>query len=420
MRLFGRALAVSFFLLIFIGFAKWNLDWPFSPSRLQMSAKRLTATVRLKLPADFPTGLPAPLTATLEGEASGKSIFSLRPLPGEGTPVLAQRDPTSGKLWMIRGVEPSERASTLDFVANPDAGDSAMRINREPDGFLFSELERPILFYQETPKALDGKYKRANYAHPVYGLDGEILTQDFPDDHPHHRGVFWAWHQLLVKELRAGDPWETKNFLAVVRSAVVVDEGPVFATLKVSVLWTSPRYQDGAGRPQPIVEENSTIRVFRSSSKSQCLDFEIVLKPLVPGLRLGGSENSRGYSGFTVRVKPPLEGVLHDSIGTLVQDRIGEASPWADYSGRFGATDRVSGLAILSHPSLPEFPPKWVLRHYGMVNAAYPGQHAVPVPEDSLVVLRHRVVVHRGTQSQARIPDHQKIYETGWQIPDIR
>ena len=414
MRLFGRALAVSFFLLIFIGFAKWNLQWLPSPSRLQMSTKGLATVAKLKLPGDFPIGLPAPLAATLEGKVSDQRVLSLSPLSGEGTPVLAQLDPTSGKLWMIRGVEPGEQSSTLDFVADPASGESTLRITRQPDGFLFSELERPILFYQETPKALDGRYKRANYAHPVYGLDGEILTQDFPEDHPHHRGVFWAWHQLVVNELRAGDPWETKDFLAVVRSAVVVDEGPVFATLKVNVFWTSSRYQDSAGQPQPIVEENLTIRVFRSSQESQCLDFEIVLKPLVTGLRLGGSKNSRGYSGFTVRVKPPLEGVLQDSIGTLVQDRIGEASPWADYSGRFGATDRVSGLAILSHPSLTEFPPKWVLRHYGMVNVAYPGRHAVPVPEDTLVVLRHRVVVHRGTPSQARIPDHQKIYESDW------
>ena len=315
---------------------------------------------------------------------------------------------------MMRRVESEERGSTVEFEATPDPADPVLRITRKSGGLLFSESERPVLFYQETPKALDGKYRRANYAHPVYGLDGETMTQDFPEDHPHHRGVFWAWHQLLVNELRAGDPWETTDFLAVVRSVEVADEGPVFATLKVNVLWTSSRYQDSAGQPQPIVEENSTIRVFRSSQESQCLDFEIALKPLVTGLRLGGAENSRGYSGFTVRVKPPLEGVLHDSIGTLVQDRIGEASPWADYSGRFGDTDRVSGIAILSHPSLPQFPPKWVLRHYGMVNVAYPGRHAVAVPQNSLVVLRHRVVVHRGTQAQARIPDHQKIYQTAW------
>ena len=414
MRLFGCALAVWFFLFFFFGPAEWHFEWPLSAPRLQMSTKRPIAQAKLRVSSGFPIGLSAPLVATLEGETFEQNDFSLRPRSGTGTVIPAQLDRASGNLWMVRGVEPDERSSTVVFDATPGAAESVLKITRKPDGFLFSELERPILFYQQAPKALDGKYERANYAHPLYGLDGETMTQDFPEDHPHHRGVFWAWHQLLVNELRAGDPWETKDFLAVVRSAVIVDQGPVFATLKVNVLWTSSRYQDSAGKPQPIVEENSTIRVFRSSQESQCLDFEIVLKPLVTGLRLGGSENSRGYSGFTVRVKPPLEGVLHDNIGILVQDRIGEASSWADYSGRFGETDQVSGLAILSHPSLPEFPPKWVLRHYGMVNVAYPGRHAVPVPRNSAVVLRHRVVVHRGTQSQARIPDHQKIYEGGW------
>ena len=379
-----------------------------------MSTQRSSAQARLELPADFPTGMPAPLVATLEGGASQHRSFSLRAHSGKGPPVLAQLDPTSGHLWMIRGIQSEERGSTVEFDATPVAVEPLLKLTRKSGGLLFSESQRPVLFYQETPKALDGKYRRANYVHPVYGLDGETMTQDFPEDHPHHRGVFWAWHQLLVNQLRAGDPWDTTDFLAVVRSAEVTDEGPVFAALKVNVLWTSSRYQDSAGQPQPIVEENLTIRVFRSSQEGQCLDFEIALKPLVTGLRLGGSENSRGYSGFTVRVRPPREGVIDDSIGILVQDRIGEASPWADYHGRFGEADEVSGLAILSHPSLPQFPPKWVLRYYGMINVAYPGRDSVPIPQNSLLMLRHRIVVHRGTQAQARIPEHQKIYQTAW------
>ena len=36
------------------------------------------------------------------------------------------------------------------------------------------------------------------YIHPLYGLDGEVLTDDFPADHLHHRGVFWAWPHVTV------------------------------------------------------------------------------------------------------------------------------------------------------------------------------------------------------------------------------
>ena len=408
--LVGVALAALFLLFLF-GAAEWKLDWPIPSSPLQMSTNRLAIAAKLTVPVDFPTGLAAPLAVEPEENASKHTAFKLNS-PDGANASPAQLDPQTRKLWTLREVAPDERGSTLDLSAVAEAAEPTMKIIRKPGGFLFSQLERPVLFYQEAAKSLDDKYLRANYAHPLYGLDGEILTQDFPEDHLHHRGVFWAWHQLLVDELRAGDPWLTKDFLCVVRKAEVVSEGPVFAALRLNVLWTSSRFVDSAGRPRPIVEERTTIRVFRSSRDSQCVDFEIALKPLVSGLRLGGAENSRGYSGFTVRVKPPAGGVIQDSIGILVQDRIGEASPWADYSGQFGKGDRVSGIAILSHPGLPEFPPKWVLRHYGMINVAYPGRHAVPIPQDSLLVLRHRVLVHRGTQSQARVADHQQIYET--------
>jgi len=59
---------------------------------------------------------------------------------------------------------------------------------------------------------LGGKYSRSNYLHPVFGLDGEILTEDFPTDHLHHRGIFWTWHQLWHDSLRLSDSWMCENF----------------------------------------------------------------------------------------------------------------------------------------------------------------------------------------------------------------
>ncbi|MGZ8921068.1 MAG: DUF6807 family protein, partial [Limisphaerales bacterium] len=39
---------------------------------------------------------------------------------------------------------------------------------------------------------------RSTYIHPLYGLDGEVLTDDFPKDHYHHRGLFWAWPHVRL------------------------------------------------------------------------------------------------------------------------------------------------------------------------------------------------------------------------------
>src|SRR5262245_41967853 len=57
------------------------------------------------------------------------------------------------------------------------------------------EGTRPVFVYnhgaiQDTNAP--GKPGRASYFHPIYGLGAEVLTDDFPKDHPYHRGLYWA------------------------------------------------------------------------------------------------------------------------------------------------------------------------------------------------------------------------------------
>ena len=56
---------------------------------------------------------------------------------------------------------------------------------------------RPVLDFRlrgELPGA-DVKpiFLRAGYMHPVYTPNGRIVTDDYPDDHRHHHGIFFAW-----------------------------------------------------------------------------------------------------------------------------------------------------------------------------------------------------------------------------------
>lgn len=393
--------AVVFGLVLTVGFA---------PLDLANGGAKKTATATLHLPADFPVGLRAPVLGKLDGDVPDETQFLLKTTQGRKPTVAAQRERGTDNVWFLWEANRGEPGSTLEFEVLPLENSPLARIAERSEGFQFLEGDRPVLFYQQQPKSREGKYTRAGYVHPLLGLDGEMLSEDFSDDHPHHRGVFWAWHQLWVGDRKIGDPWVTEDHLAVVREARVVAEGPVFAELAVEVDWVSPLFTDASGQPKPIVRENTTIRMFRSAGGAQAIDFEIALRALVRNVRIGGSENDRGYSGFTVRVQPPEGMVLNDAIGTLTEDRIQQASPWADASGYFGE-GRESGVSILSHPSLPEFPPKWVLRHYGMQNVAYPGRHAVPLSEDKPLVLRHRVLVHRGDMKAARTVAQQRVYE---------
>src|SRR5690606_35015868 len=86
-------------------------------------------------------------------------------------------------------------------------------------GIEIREGDQKVLFYQKSPKSLNGQYERANYVHPLYGLHEEILTEDFPEDHLHQRGIFWTWHQIVVNGKKIADGWTCENIAWDVQDA---------------------------------------------------------------------------------------------------------------------------------------------------------------------------------------------------------
>lgn len=103
-------------------------------------------------------------------------------------------------------------ALLLLFAATSAATAGELKISHNADGVLITEDGSTVLLYQLTPKSIDGKFTRSNYIHPLFDLNDEVITEDFPKDHLHHRGVFWAWHQVWVGDKKTGDPWLCKNF----------------------------------------------------------------------------------------------------------------------------------------------------------------------------------------------------------------
>ncbi|MDP7251477.1 MAG: PmoA family protein [Planctomycetota bacterium] len=64
------------------------------------------------------------------------------------------------------------------------------------------EGETPVLTYNYGKQLKEGvheKYTRSCYIHPLFDLGGRPLTDDFPKDHFHHRGVFWTWPLMKAR-----------------------------------------------------------------------------------------------------------------------------------------------------------------------------------------------------------------------------
>lgn len=285
---------------------------------------------------------------------------------------------------------------TIIGALGDPAGASAavpFAVERTDDGVRVLEDGKPVLYYQRRPKSTKGRYERANYVHPLYDLAGKELTEDFPADHPHQRGIYWAWHQLWIGQRRVGDPWAAQRFLAEVRSLDVKSPDDDSVALEARVEWTSPMVTGVAGKRIPIVEERTTVRAHRRGEHHRAVDFEIRLRALLPGVRIGGSEDDKGYGGFSARIKLPDDVRFSGPRGSITP-RIGavDAGPWVDISTKNG------GMAIMSHPSNPGHPQPWVLRaQKSMQNPAWPGRAAVAIPQDEPLVLRYRIVTHDGT-----------------------
>lgn len=281
---------------------------------------------------------------------------------------------------------------------------------RSDEGFTISEEGRKVLFYQIKVKSKDGKFKRANYVHPLYSLGGEVLTEDFPKDHEHHRGVFWAWHTLTVAGKYAGDNWVCDDFEWDLQEATVVDARANVAGVKTRWLWKSSKVVDADGKMKAMVEEVTTLRVGTRRAHYRLVDFEIRLKALLDEVKLAGSLDDKGYGGFSLRMKRPKDLVFTGDAGVVQPQRLAvEGGEWMDMSGSL-TSEGKSGITILCHPSLPVFPQKWLLRRGSQQNPQWPGNKPVLLPKGEEVVLRYRLIIHDEKLKLEDIADLQDEY----------
>ncbi|WP_117885796.1 DUF6807 family protein [Aureibaculum luteum] len=268
---------------------------------------------------------------------------------------------------------------------------------------LFKEGKDSVLCYQIANKELDGKHKRSNYIHPLYTLDGKILTEDFPSDHPHHRGIFWAWHQLHIGDKQIGDGWEIKDFKWKVLSVKELKKKGKQRSIKANVVWKSPLWLDDNGNEKPLVSEYTTITVYPKAKNYRQIDIEISLIAEEPNMRIGGSDDKKGYGGFSTRIRLSEDIAFTSSIGSIKQEQLPiKAGGWMDISGSLGLKNAMAGISILSHPNNPGYPNPWILRSKeSMQNAVYPYPGAKPVILSNVAptLLRYRLLVHNGLKA---------------------
>jgi hypothetical protein len=263
-------------------------------------------------------------------------------------------------------------------------------------GFDFVEDGVAVVSYQREPLEQNGKYRRRHYLHPILGLDGEVLTEDFPTDHLHHRGVFWAWHQVIVNDKPLGDAWVCNNFFWDVVQAKIIPATPL-GRLDLDVIWSSNDYTDKDGQRLPLVRERAQITVHPRTKFYRIIDVRFSLEPLVDRVAIGGSTDSKGYGGFSVRMKlqPPMRFLTSHGEVEPTKNAI-SGGAWVDVRGPVGREGRQAGIAILQRAPSPQIPQPWILRRSrSMQNAAFPGRDPVLLSRDKPLEFNYRLVIHQ-------------------------
>ncbi|MFW5944538.1 MAG: DUF6807 family protein [Bacteroidota bacterium] len=289
---------------------------------------------------------------------------------------------------------------------------SPLKTVQKDGGFLVKEGNQKVLYYQQAPKSQNGKYTRNNYIHPLYGFDGAILSEDFPEDHPHQRGIFWAWHQVILDGQNIGDMWTTEDFAWDVASVDTRYEEKKLIIQPV-VYWKSPNLKGEQGNEIPFAKEKNTIAIYPENNEMRVIDFTIRIQALKENLYIGGSDNEKGYGGFSARIKLPEDITFTADYGQVKPKTTAvPASPWMDFSGSFTRNEDTDGILIVAHSSNPNHPPEWIIRaNNSMQNPVYPGRKPVHVPQSKPLILRYRMLIHQNSLNENTIEQWVSNYK---------
>lgn len=273
-------------------------------------------------------------------------------------------------------------------------------------GFRFAEIDteslglwdndRAVLVYNHGIKRrrdVPQDRWRSTYVHPLYGLDGEVLTDDFPRDHYHHRGLFWAWPHVVVDGVDY-DLWMLRGVQQRFERWQEQTANEDKAVLAVENGWY-------VGEKR-IVKEEVRFSISAASHDERTIDVRLTLTALDLPVTLVGAEG-KGYGGLSLRFAPRKETAIATEYGPQKDDANLTRLAWADLSAVFKGTKQPSGVAIVVGSGHGKQPPRWITRGYGFLGVGWPEAPNATLTRGAPIAMAYRLVVHRGAVDAERL-----------------
>ena len=288
--------------------------------------------------------------------------------------------------------------TSLTPLAGADSPFAFREVN-DATGLELTENGKPVFVYNYGMRLAPGAaehLRRSSYLHPVYAPDGTLLTDDFNKDHPHHRGIFWAW-EVVTFNGKTQDMWTLKGFNEKFVRWNARETKSDLARLAVENGW-----YDG---DRKFLKEEVEILTHPASDRQRVLDFTLSFEALdQPVVIVGTPDQKKGYGGFSVRTAPRDGGATNTIIrtdeGISKEDGVLSRHPWAEIAGSFKGHE--AGVRLEDHPANPGYPHNgWLMRHgFAFLNVSYPGLEPLTLQPGKPLVLKYRVILFVGKTAE--------------------
>jgi len=302
-------------------------------------------------------------------------------------------------------------------VAKPAGAPNCRLEDVDGKSVRFLDGDTPVMVYNygtvigEHVPQRDSRRERACYIHPLWGLNGEVLTDDFPRDHYHHHGIFWSWPHVGL-EGKNYDMWTSNAVKLKFVDWICRQAGPAAAVLAVENGWFIGE--------KKVMIERVWMRMFSASGDTRAIDLDFTWIPTDRPITLRGA-GGKSYGGLTVRlaVKDASKSIVTTPRGSSKEDLKQTPLPWADLTDRFGAGDGLSGAAVFVHPGHPDYPPTWLTRHYGPLCVGWPGVKEKTFEPGKPLSVAYRVLVHKTQMTPDQLKqaydEHLATTDLKWQ-----
>ena len=292
----------------------------------------------------------------VEFDLPGASGLALQ----DGDQRLPLQIDEDGKAWFILKELKRGQTKTFRLVSAKDNPAATVRAKRLSGEVKLSAYGKQVLTYRTTNNAfppgrtdLEPIYHRDGYIHPVFSPSGLLVTDNYPPNHKHHHGIWFAWTHTEF-EGRTPDFWNmgegkgTVEFVALDRTW----SGPVaagFESRHREVDLTAPK-------PTTALNEKWTVRLYavgaNASNPYFLFDVDVTDtcatdEPLrLPQYRYGGIgvRGNRAWDGSTNMNVLTSEGSTDRSKGDANQTH----GRWCHIGGLVDG--QPTGIAILGHP----------------------------------------------------------------------